>query len=66
MTTTTFQTLPTSQSAETFASGWQHGKSDALAGNAPLFVYPADIALYARYAYVSAYVDSYEVVTKPV
>lgn len=45
--------------------GWQAGVADAEAGSDPLFTYPADLALYARYNYVSAYIDAYESVTAP-
>jgi hypothetical protein len=41
-------------------AGWEAGVADAEAGSTPLFTYPADLALYARYDYVSAYVDGYE------
>ncbi len=43
-----------------WALGWKAGVADAEAGAPPVFSYPADLALYARYNYVSAYVDGYE------
>lgn len=46
--------------------GFVHGKSDALAGKAPLYTYPADLDLYAHDDAVAGYIDGYESVSDPV
>lgn len=65
MTTTTYKTHVTTVHSEARNAAYAEGKSDALAGKAPLFTYLADLDLYARYDSVSGYVDGYESVANP-